>query len=429
MRTLLTIALVIGIGVYLGGVLDFSSFNKINEIKDELGSGSETTLTDTTGITSLGGLTAVTQTFANDTNVTISSSGSTHTVGWSGTLAAGRGGWGNDGTASTTRIGGLAVGGGGLQTSAGLTISAGRLLATTTATSTILGGLELFSVSASSGIQVTAGSINSISTATSTWSGGLSLTSVGLSAGLSITGGSITNTSVASSTFANGVNLTAGCFAIANVCVGGGGGSGTINSGTVNNIAYYSGATALNSANLTIDVANTRFGIGSTTPLAALSVAGQNGQFALAVSTSTLTATASAFIIDLNGKVGIGGTTSPNHALTITGAGYAKERSSDAAAAVTVDWSLANQRKITVNAATTFTFVNGMDGGAYRLVACQDATGARTLIWPASSTLQWRNSDSPPAATTRPNHCDIFSFIGTTATSGFKYFGNSSVGY
>jgi len=39
------------------------------------------------GITSLNGLTAAAQTFANDTNLTISSSGSTHTLGWSGTLA------------------------------------------------------------------------------------------------------------------------------------------------------------------------------------------------------------------------------------------------------------------------------------------------------------------------------------------------------
>ncbi len=42
------------------------------------------------GITSLNGLTAAAQSFTNDTNVTISSSGSTHTVAWSGTLAKSR---------------------------------------------------------------------------------------------------------------------------------------------------------------------------------------------------------------------------------------------------------------------------------------------------------------------------------------------------
>ncbi len=42
------------------------------------------------GMTSLNGLTAAAQTFANDTNVTIASSGSTHTLGWAGTLAKAR---------------------------------------------------------------------------------------------------------------------------------------------------------------------------------------------------------------------------------------------------------------------------------------------------------------------------------------------------
>ena len=44
------------------------------------------------GITSLNGLSASSQTFANDTNVIISSSGSTHTLGWSGLLGINRGG-------------------------------------------------------------------------------------------------------------------------------------------------------------------------------------------------------------------------------------------------------------------------------------------------------------------------------------------------
>lgn len=51
------------------------------------------------GITSLGGLTATTQTFANDTNVTIASATSTHTLGWTGTLSATRGGLGANASA------------------------------------------------------------------------------------------------------------------------------------------------------------------------------------------------------------------------------------------------------------------------------------------------------------------------------------------
>src|SRR3989338_1092712 len=64
-----------------------------------------------------------------------------------------------------------------------------------------------------------------------------------------------------SSTFQNGINLNNGCFAILGTCVTGGGGSGTINSGTINRVAYYSTATTLDSANgFIVDAAN-----GSTT--------------------------------------------------------------------------------------------------------------------------------------------------------------------
>lgn len=46
------------------------------------------------GISSLGGLTGATQTFVNDTNVTMSSAGTQHTLGWTADLAVGRGGTG-----------------------------------------------------------------------------------------------------------------------------------------------------------------------------------------------------------------------------------------------------------------------------------------------------------------------------------------------
>lgn len=49
---------------------------------------------DTEKLGSLNGLTTNSQTFANDTNVTITSIGSTHTLGWSGQLAVSRGGTG-----------------------------------------------------------------------------------------------------------------------------------------------------------------------------------------------------------------------------------------------------------------------------------------------------------------------------------------------
>lgn len=56
------------------------------------------------GILSLNGLLATAQTFANDTNVTISSATSTHTIGWSGQLAVSRGGTGLSSLGSANQI-------------------------------------------------------------------------------------------------------------------------------------------------------------------------------------------------------------------------------------------------------------------------------------------------------------------------------------
>ncbi|MBI3097827.1 MAG: tail fiber domain-containing protein [Planctomycetes bacterium] len=56
------------------------------------GAGTLSWTTAASGITSLNGLTGATQTFTNDSNVTISSSGTTHTLGWSGMLPVARGG-------------------------------------------------------------------------------------------------------------------------------------------------------------------------------------------------------------------------------------------------------------------------------------------------------------------------------------------------
>ncbi len=91
----------------------------------------------------------------------------------------------------------IIVGGGGtfLKATSSNPLTVGRLIATTTATSTFTGGILA----------------NILSTSSTT----------------------------ASSTFANGLNLTKGCFAINGVCVGGSGGSGTINAGTYGQIGWY----------------------------------------------------------------------------------------------------------------------------------------------------------------------------------------------
>lgn len=71
----------------------------------------------------------------------------------------------------------------------------------------------------------------------------------------------------ASSTFANGINLSAGCFSVNGTCVGSGGGSGTVNSGTAGQFPYYASASTALTATSTLFVSTaSRIGIGTTTP-------------------------------------------------------------------------------------------------------------------------------------------------------------------
>jgi hypothetical protein len=68
--------------------------NKTIELHTENGHLCQVITTFSTGITALNGLTAQVQNFANDTNFQISSSSSTHTLTWAGSLSAVRGGTG-----------------------------------------------------------------------------------------------------------------------------------------------------------------------------------------------------------------------------------------------------------------------------------------------------------------------------------------------
>ena len=74
--------------------------------------GSDQTGAGGSGITSMNGLTDPVQTFVNDTNVTLTSTGTTHTFGWSGTLAVSRGGIGLASTLQNYVFAGPTSGGG-----------------------------------------------------------------------------------------------------------------------------------------------------------------------------------------------------------------------------------------------------------------------------------------------------------------------------
>ncbi|MEK9184437.1 MAG: helix-turn-helix domain-containing protein, partial [Patescibacteria group bacterium] len=90
----------------------------------------------------------------------------------------------------------------------------------------------------------------------------------------------IANFTTATSTFyaTGGINLSGGCFAVNGTCItgAGGGGSGTVNTGTAGQIAYYeSNGTAVSATSSMFVSPTGNVGIGTTSPYAKLSVVGQ----------------------------------------------------------------------------------------------------------------------------------------------------------
>lgn len=90
--------------------------------------------------------------------------------------------------------------------------------------------------------------------------------------------------------------------------------------------------------------------------------------------------------------------------------------------AVAVNFSSGNLQSLTLTGNITPTFSNLKNGGAYTLILKQDATGSRTVTWPAS--VLWADGTAP-TLTTDANGIDTVSFIydGTnqfaTALKGF----------
>lgn len=85
---------------------------------------------------------------------------------------------------------------------------------------------------------------------------------------------------------------------------------------------------------------------------------------------------------------------------------------------VTLDLSQTNVFELTLTGNTTFTFSNPPSSTVYTftLIAKQDATGGRTITWPAS--VKWPGAIVPPA-TTSTNAIDIWS--GVTYDGGTTY--------
>lgn len=82
----------------------------------------------------------------------------------------------------------------------------------------------------------------------------------------------------------------------------------------------------------------------------------------------------------------------------------------------TISWNNSNVQTITLDNNCTFTYSNGIAGGAYTIICAQDATGSRLITWPAD--VLWPGGTAPTLTTTA-SAIDIFTFI----FDGTNYFG------
>lgn len=379
-------------------------------------------------------------------------------------------------SATSTFAWGATFAGGGLFTSNGITMTGGSLLITSTATSTISGGLQLTgaaNICLASGIcleDIVGGGITDLNGLTGTVQtftaqGPLLIGSAGtvhtFIASSSPSFGEVrasTTLAVATTTLGSGIvfgvhggALIAGTTTVAGIratgtietqqfrvsgtatstFLGGILANGTGNfttglmlGGTLNNTfvgtSSFSGGLTLSGLTSTgHGLFSGRGGFGTTTMDSILGIQG-GSQFLLMVASSTATVSTglNALTLDSSGVLRVSGATTTGASLIVRGSAYSQEHALTAAATMNIDWSKANQQVVTLTATTTISaFLNGQNGGAYRLVICQDSVGGRGISWPATSTVVWRGGTSPPFGTQLPDRCDVFSFIGTAAST------------
>lgn len=94
------------------------------------------------------------------------------------------------------------------------------------------------------------------------------------------------------------------------------------------------------------------------------------------------------------------------------------------AATIALDWVNSNVQYVVLGGNRTFTFANPMDGARYLIMLQQDATGSRTVTWPA--TVLW-SGGTAPTLTTTAGKVDIITFV-YDATNA-KYYGGSNLNY
>jgi len=119
-------------------------------------------------------------------------------------------------------------------------------------------------------------------------------------------------------------------------------------------------------------------------------------------------------------------TTAQTYSAAINGSLYtayfAEVDNGNSSTADTIDWTLGNKQKSTLTGNCTFTFTAPQGPCSLVLKLVQDATGSRTVTWPA--TVHWSGGTAPTLTTTL-NKVDIITFY----WDGTTYFGNSSLNY
>ena len=127
-------------------------------------------------------------------------------------------------------------------------------------------------------------------------------------------------------------------------------------------------------------------------------------------------------------NVGIG-TSSPSYKLDVSGTGHFTKTVSfdefdngNSSTADTIDWTQGNKQKSTLTGNCTYTFTAPGSPTSLVFKLVQDATGSRTVTWPAA--VHW-SGGTAPTLTTTANKVDIITFY----YDGTTYFGNSTLNF